>query len=257
MWSALFKVVTGQIAESLGTLFSQAMKDTVPAKDSKIAAALLRAWLLQDELKTNNFWAVHTFRSLVDLYGYNLIQVAHGRYRLKWGRKRGTKVEYSFEVGTDNVVSPSMISGYQTYPLSGFIHKNTGADLMRLFLIKFTMLNKTNEEWRNNTRMILPVHDEQNLEVHKDYLYKAWKYMKKVMEFKPDNFVIPIVVDSGVGTSWGNCCDFDCVSLTNKIVPKDLDPEALPDDERTYLLDIIKECDVRDLPVRLKKYKNE
>lgn len=257
LWSALFKVVTGQIAESLGTLFSQAMKDTVPAKDSKIAAALLRAWLLQDELKTNNFWAVHTFRSLVDLYGYNLIQVAHGRYRLKWGRKRGTKVEYSFEVGTDNVVSPSMISGYQTYPLSGFIHKNTGADLMRLFLIKFTMLNKKNEEWRNNTRMILPVHDEQNLEVHKDYLYKAWKYMKKVMEFKPDNFVIPIVVDSGVGTSWGNCCDFDCVSLTNKIVPKDLDPDSLPDDERTYLLNIIQECDVRDLPERLKKYKYE
>lgn len=257
-WSALFKVATGQcFATSLGKLFSQVMKDTVPAKDSKIAAALLRAWLLQDELKTTNFWAVHTFRSLVDLYGYNLIQVAHGRYRLKWGRKRGTKVEYSFEVGTDNVVSPSMISGYQTYPLSGFIHKNTGADLMRLFLIKFTMLNKKNEEWRNNTRMILPVHDEQNLEVHKDYLYKAWKYMKKVMEFKPDNFVIPIVVDSGVGTSWGNCCDFDCVSLTNKIVPKDLDPDSLPDDERTYLLDIIKECDVRDLPERLKKYKHE
>lgn len=257
-WSALFKVSIGQcFATSLGKLFSQVMKDTVPAKDSKIAAALLRAWLLQDELKTTNFWAVHTFRSLVDLYGYNLIQVAHGRYRLKWGRKRGTKVEYSFEVGTDNVVSPSMISGYQTYPLSGFIHKNTGADLMRLFLIKFTMLNKKNEEWRNNTRMILPVHDEQNLEVHKDYLYKAWKYMKKVMEFKPDNFVIPIVVDSGVGTSWGNCCDFDCVSLTNKIVPKDLDPDSLPDDERTYLLDIIKECDVRDLPERLKKYKHE
>lgn len=257
-WSALFKVATGQcFATSLGKLFSQVMKDTVPAKDSKIAAALLRAWLLQDELKTTNFWAVHTFRSLVDLYGYNLIQVAHGRYRLKWGRKRGTKVEYSFEVGTDNVVSPSMISGYQTYPLSGFIHKNTGADLMRLFLIKFTMLNKKNEEWRNNTRMILPVHDEQNLEVHKDYLYKAWKYMKKVMEFKPDNFVIPIVVDSGVGTSWGNCCDFDCVSLTNKIVPKDLDPDSLPDDERTYLLNIIQECDVRDLPERLKKYKHE
>lgn len=257
-WSALFKVATGQcFATSLGKLFSQVMKDTVPAKDSKIAAALLRAWLLQDELKTTNFWAVHTFRSLVDLYGYNLIQVAHGRYRLKWGRKRGTKVEYSFEVGSDNVVSPSMISGYQTYPLSGFIHKNTGADLMRLFLIKFTMLNKKNEEWRNNTRMILPVHDEQNLEVHKDYLYKAWKYMKKVMEFKPDNFVIPIVVDSGVGTSWGNCCDFDCVSLTNKIVPKDLDPDSLPDDERTYLLNIIQECDVRDLPERLKKYKHE
>lgn len=257
-WSALFKVMTGQCSTtSLGNLFSQTMKASVPANDVKIASALLRAYLLKDELKTTNFFAAHTFRSLVDLYGYNLVQVEHGKYRLKWRRKRGSKLEYTFEVGYDNVVSPSMISGYQTYPLSGFVHKNTGADLMRLFLIKFTMLNKTNEEWRNNTRMILPVHDEQNLEVHKDYLYKAWKYMKKVMEFKPDNFVIPIVVDSGVGTSWGNCLDFDCISLKNRIVPKDLDPEALPDDERTYLLDIIKECDVRDLPVRLKKYKNE
>lgn len=257
-WSALFKVMTGQCSTtSLGNLFSQTMKASVPANDVKIASALLRAYLLKDELKTTNLFAAHTFRSLVDLYGYNLIQVAHGKYRLKWRRKRGSKSEYFFEAGYDNVVSPSMISGYQTYPLSGFVHKNTGADLMRLFLIKFTMLNKTNEEWRNNTRMILPVHDEQNLEVHKDYLYKAWKYMKKVMEFKPDNFVIPIVVDSGVGTSWGNCCDFDCVSLTNKIVPKDLDPESLLDDERIYLLDIIKECDVRDLPERLKKYKNE
>lgn len=257
-WSALFKVMTGQCSTtSLGNLFSQTMKASVPANDVKIASALLRAYLLKDELKTTNFFAAHTFRSLVDLYGYNLVQVAHGKYRLKWRRKRGAKAEYFFEAGYDNVVSPSMISGYQTYLSLDLFIRTPGADLMRLFLIKFTMLNKTNEEWRNNTRMILPVHDEQNLEVHKDYLYKAWKYMKKVMEFKPDNFVIPIVVDSGIGTSWGNCLDFDCISLKNRIVPKDLDPEALPDDERTYLLDIIKECDVRDLPVRLKKYKNE
>lgn len=256
LWQSILKtILCSNDYFHLTTLQVRSVRDEAPAYDSKVAYSLFRAWLFQETIKTNNQWSMHTMRSLVDLYGYNLVIVEPGKYKLSWSRRKKAKVIYTIPCGVDNVVSPSMISGYQTYPLSGFIHKNTGADLMRLFLIKFTMLNKNNEEWRNNTRLILPVHDEQNLEVHKDYLYKAWKYMKKVMNFKPDNFVIPIVVDSGVGTSWGNCLDFECVSPKNRIVPKDLDPDRLPDDERQYLIDIIKECNEEDLPDKLKKFR--
>lgn len=256
LWQSILKtILCSNDFFHLTTLQVRSVRDEAPAYDSKVAYSLFRAWLFQETIKTNNKWSMHTMRSLVDLYGYNLVIVEPGKYKLSWSRRKKAKVIYTVPCGVDNVVSPSMISGYQTYPLSGFIHKNTGADLMRLFLIKFTMLNKNNEEWRNNTRLILPVHDEQNLEVHKDYLYKAWKYMKKVMNFKPDNFVIPIVVDSGVGTSWGNCLDFECVSPKNRIVPKGLDPDSLPDEERQYLIDIIKECNEEDLPDKLKKFR--
>lgn len=256
LWQSILKtILCSNDYFHLTTLQVRSVRDEAPAYDSKVAYSLFRAWLFQETIKTNNQWSMHTMRSLVDLYGYNLVIVEPGKYKLSWSRRKKAKVIYTTPCGIDNVVSPSMISGYQTYPLSGFIHKNTGADLMRLFLIKFTMLNKNNEEWRNNTRLILPVHDEQNIEVHKDYLYKAWKYMKKVMNFKPDNFVIPIVVDSGVGTSWGNCLDFECVSPKNRIVPKDLDPDRLPDEERQYLIDIIKECNEEDLPDKLKKFR--
>lgn len=226
-----------------------------PADSVEIATALFRAFIRDEHLITSNPVLAHSVRSLVDLYGYNLVKVCSGRYALSWSRAKKSKVCFVDNLkGTYDVMSPTMISGFQTYPLSGMIHKNTGADLMRLFLIKFTKLNIDDKDWRENTRMILPVHDEMNLEVSIPYMREAWLKMRKVMNFFPDNFAVPIVVDTGVGTSWGNCLDVECISPKGRVVPKDIDPDDFSGEERAYLQEILEECVFEELPDRLKKF---
>lgn len=226
-----------------------------PADSVEIATALFRAFIRDEHLITYNPVLAHSVRSLVDLYGYNLVKVCSGRYALSWSRAKKSKVCLVDNLkGTYDVMSPTMISGFQTYPLSGMIHKNTGADLMRLFLIKFTKLNIDDKDWRENTRMILPVHDEMNLEVSIPYMREAWLKMRKVMNFFPDNFAVPIVVDTGVGTSWGNCLDVECISPKGRVVPKDIDPDDFSGEERAYLQEILEECVFEELPDRLKKF---
>ena len=226
-----------------------------PADSVEIATALFRAFARDEHLITYNPVLAHSVRSLVDLYGYNLVKVCSGRYALSWSRAKKSKVCFVDNLkGTYDVMSPTMISGFQTYPLSGMIHKNTGADLMRLFLIKFTKLNIDDKDWRENTRMILPVHDEMNLEVSIPYMREAWLKMRKVMNFFPENFAVPIVVDTGVGTSWGNCLDVECISPKGRVVPKDIDPDDFSGEERAYLQEILEECVFEELPDRLKKF---
>lgn len=226
-----------------------------PADSVEIATALFRAFIRDEHLITYNPVLAHSVRSLVDLYGYNLVKVCSGRYALSWSRAKKSKVCFVENLkGTYDVMSPTMISGFQTYPLSGMIHKNTGADLMRLFLIKFTKLNIDDKDWRENTRMILPVHDEMNLEVSIPYMREAWLKMRKVMNFFPENFAVPIVVDTGVGTSWGNCLDVECISPKGRVVPKDIDPDDFSGEERAYLQEILEECVFEELPDRLKKF---
>ena len=226
-----------------------------PADSVEIATALFRAFIRDEHLITYNPVLAHSVRSLVDLYGYNLVKVCSGRYALSWSRAKKSKVCLVDNLkGTYDVMSPTMISGFQTYPLSGMIHKNTGADLMRLFLIKFTKLNIDDKDWRENTRMILPVHDEMNLEVSIPYMREAWLKMRKVMNFFPENFAVPIVVDTGVGTSWGNCLDVECISPKGRVVPKDIDPDDFSGEERAYLQEILEECVFEELSDRLKKF---
>lgn len=226
-----------------------------PADSVEIATALFRAFIRDEHLITYNPVLANSVRSLIDLYGYNLVKVCSGRYALSWSRAKKSKVCFVDNLkGTYDVMSPTMISGFQTYPLSGMIHKNTGADLMRLFLIKFTKLNIDDKDWRENTRMILPVHDEMNLEVSIPYMREAWLKMRKVMNFFPENFAVPIVVDTGVGTSWGNCLDVECISPKGRVVPKDIDPDDFSGEERAYLQEILEECVFEELPDRLKKF---
>lgn len=226
-----------------------------PADSVEIATALFRAFIRDEHLITYNPVLAHSVRSQVDLYGYNLVKVCPGRYALSWSRAKKSKVCFVDNLkGTYDVMSPTMISGFQTYPLSGMIHKNTGADLMRLFLIKFTKLNIDDKDWRENTRMILPVHDEMNLEVSIPYMREAWLKMRKVMNFSPENFAVPIIVDTGVGTSWGNCLDVECISPKGRVVPKDIDPDDFSGEERAYLQEILEECVFEELPDRLKKF---
>lgn len=255
LFQAILNLLVGRYRGTTLASLSVFPRHDKPANSSEIATALLRAFLKGEHLTTFNPVLANSIRSFVDLYGYNLIKICEGRYALSWSRARKSKVcSVDNLKGLHDVMSPNMISGFQSYPLSGIIHKNTGADLMRLFLIKFTKLNIDDKDWRENTRMILPVHDEMNLEVSIPYMREAWLKMRKVMNFFPENFAVPIVVDTGVGTSWGNCLDVECISPKGRVVPKDIDPDDFSGEERAYLQEILEECVFEELPDRLKKF---
>lgn len=237
---------------TLGALASR-MSNAVDTRAARWHAGLLKSWLLRRRIDLRPE-AAHTLRSLVDFFGWNLVITKNRGFRLKWGRRRCTRAVAGTECASSSIVSPTMMSGYQTYPLMGFVHKNTGGDLIRMDCVKFEKLRDVDLGWRDNTSFQNTVHDEVNFEVHKGYLRKAWLRCLKVMNYKDDNLIIPITVDAGVGTHWGNCLDFISCSLDNRIVPKDLTPDMLIGEEREYLLGILSNCRKRDLPPQLREY---
>lgn len=252
----LWHSMTHQTKDVLPALASHINHGKLPVHDLSIAASLFKACLLRTKVGISNRNSAAVYRSAIDLYGYNLVAVGDGVYRVTWSRKSKSRAIFVAEVGRTNVVSPCMVSGYQTYPLAGFIHKNTGGDLIRIALVKFEKLRDLDPSWRENVKFQITVHDECNFSVHRTYLYKAWKGMCEVMNFFPSNFKVPVVIEPGVGAKgWGDCLDFVCVSKDNRIIPNGFHPDNFEGAEREYLLDIIRHCDVNDLPENLKEFK--
>lgn len=54
-------------------------------------------------------------------------------YYLHWFRKSKTTVVGVRKLDVENIGSMTLTSGYQIYPTQGFLNKNTGADIMRIY----------------------------------------------------------------------------------------------------------------------------
>lgn len=195
--------------------------------DWAIYWCMLKAFLMRKRVHTRSILSAMILRSICDLFGWNLVyDLRHSvvddyAFKLRWGRRRKGHAIFATELGVrDNVISPSMSSGLQTYPLCGFIHKNTGGDLIRRDLVKFERLNDLLPEWRENVRFVVTVHDEVQFRVRRKYLFKAIPIIQKVMNFWPKNFETPVVVEPGVGFRWGGELDIDAVLDDGRIVPK-------------------------------------
>lgn len=195
--------------------------------DWAICWCMLKAFLTRKRVHTRSMLSAMILRSICDLFGWNLVyDLRHSvvddyAFKLRWGRRRKGHAIFATELGIrDNVISPSMSSGLQTYPLCGFIHKNTGGDLIRRDLVKFERLNDLLPEWRENVRFVVTVHDEVQFRVRRKYLFKAIPIIQKVMNFWPKNFETPVVVEPGVGFRWGGELDIDAVLDDGRIVPK-------------------------------------
>lgn len=195
--------------------------------DWAIYWCMLKAFLMRKRVHTRSILSAMILRSICDLFGWNLVyDLRHSvvddyAFKLRWGRRRKGHAIFATELGVrDNVISPSMSSGLQTYPLCGFIHKNTGGDLIRRDLVKFERLNDLLPEWRENVRFVVTVHDEVQFRVRRKYLFKAIPIIQKVMNFWPKNFETPVVVEPGVGFRWGGELDIDGVLDDGRIVPK-------------------------------------
>ncbi len=77
------------------------------------------------------------------------------------------------------------------------------ADIIKLAMIE---LNKKIHEkgWETDVKMLLQIHDELVFEVRTSMVDEAERFIKKTME-NVYKLNVPIIVDTGVGKSWGEC----------------------------------------------------
>ncbi|MCU7611135.1 DNA polymerase I [Anaplasma capra] len=119
----------------------------------------------------------------------------HGYTRTVFGRKCYVVGMDSNQHAVRSVAERAAINA----PIQG-----TAADV-----VKKAMINLHNQLTVGS--IILQVHDELLVEVPEDQVDRAAKLIKEVMEGVVTNFSVPLVVDIGVGTSWGDMTKLESV----------------------------------------------
>lgn len=204
----------------------------IAVDDWGIYWGLLKSFLGGKRFHTRSFVTAATLRSVCDLFGWNLVYdfaaSSSTDYVFKLCRSRKSKAHAVFAMPlgvTHNIMSPSMCSGLPVYPLCGFVHKNTGGDLIRRDLIRLMRYRDMDPEFAANTRFVVTVHDEIQIASRIPYLAKAVCILQRIMNFWPSNFEVPLVTEPCVGLTWGYELDIHAVDKkTGKLWPKDFTP---------------------------------
>lgn len=204
----------------------------IAVDDWGIYWGLLKSFLGGKRFHTRSFVTAATLRSVCDLFGWNLVYdfaaSSSTDYVFKLCRDRKLKAHAVFAMPlgvTHNIMSPSMCSGLPVYPLCGFVHKNTGGDLIRRDLIRLMRYRDMDPEFAANTRFVVTVHDEIQIASRIQYLAKAVCVLQRIMNFWPSNFEVPLVTEPCVGLTWGYELDIHAVDKkTGKLWPKDFTP---------------------------------
>ena len=232
---------------TLSRLSAQAqMGRSFRLKDPAVLWCLFKSWLLRRRYRSATFMGASVFRSVLDLFGYNLVYdlpyKGDSRYvfRLRRSRASSGVVVRVDDLGVEGtVISPSMCTGLQMYPLSGFVHKNTGGDLIRRVLIRFAKLRESDPAFRENVHFSQCIHDELQVRVRRTYLQKAVRYMQSIMNFWPSNFAVPLQIEPCVGWSSGLQLDIVAVAEDGYVIPKGyaVSDEYLAAHKNWYYLD--------------------
>lgn len=204
----------------------------IAVDDWGIYWGLLKSFLGGKRFHTRSFVTAATLRSVCDLFGWNLVYDFAASsstdyvFKLCRGRKPKAHAVFAMPLGvTHNIMSPSMCSGLPVYPLCGFVHKNTGGDLIRRDLIRLMRYRDMDPEFAANTRFVVTVHDEIQIASRIPYLAKAVCILQRIMNFWPSNFEVPLVTEPCVGLTWGYELDIHAVDKkTGKLWPKDFTP---------------------------------
>lgn len=204
----------------------------IAVDDWGIYWGLLKSFLGGKRFHTRSFVTAATLRSVCDLFGWNLVYDFAASsstdyvFKLKRSRKQKAHAVFAMPLGvTHNIMSPSMCSGLPVYPLCGFVHKNTGGDLIRRDLIRLMRYRDMDPEFAANTRFVVTVHDEIQIASRIPYLAKAVCILQRIMNFWPSNFEVPLVTEPCVGLTWGYELDIHAVDKkTGKLWPKDFTP---------------------------------
>ena len=200
-------------------------------KDSAVLWCLFKSWVLRRRYHSKTFMGANVLRSVLDLFGYNLVYDIPYKggsdyaFRVKSHRASTGRVVRVDDLGIEGtVISPSMCTGLQMYPLAGFVHKNTGGDLIRRVLIRFAKLRDSDPSFRENVHFSQCIHDELQVRVRRTYLQKAVRYMQSIMNFWPSNFAVPLQIEPCVGWSSGLQLDIVAVAEDGYVIPKGYTP---------------------------------
>lgn len=162
-------------------------------------------------------------RSLASIFGFNVRCNRDGTlFRITFRRSRKTRLDYMRALHESGVVhevgSCTSMQGHQLYPTQGVINKNTGGDLIRISIIKVYELMDRDPEFAANVIPALTVHDEIDFYVKPSYIYQTYIKVKALMEFNPDNFVVPLQINVAVGRDWGHAPDAKEITKDNKVI---------------------------------------
>lgn len=126
-----------------------------------------------------------------------------------FGRPR---VMYSFYNSSDHKQHAFGDRTAVNSPVQGF-----GGDLIRIDHVKLMNKFLTDPEFADNVKYCLTVHDEIDLFVKPAYLYKCFKTLTGIMDFRPSNLKVPIVSSPSIGLHWGVQVEADDVTPNNHI----------------------------------------
>lgn len=223
------------------TLMALTMKDEV-VKNRRISTYFFICWLLKLPLNFKDIHRAASMRSIASVFGFNLkmdvssdIQcLEKADYYLHWFRKSKTTVVGVRKLDVENIGSMTLTSGYQIYPTQGFLNKNTGADIMRILLCKFFQRKNDDSEFNANVELGWHVHDEINVYVKKEYLFKFFYILRDLMWVRNSNWRTDLKSDIGIGTNWGNGINAIGVTPEGTLIIKGLNdtPEVM---ERTRI----------------------
>lgn len=161
-------------------------------------------------------------RSLASIYGFNVkCNFSGDQFYISFFRKKRARFHYFNAVEDEGMLqevgSCTAMNGHQLYPTQGFVNKNTGGDIIRIALIKMYEELDRDPEFFANVIPTCTVHDEINIYFNPDYTYKMQEKMRKIMEFNPANFIVPLQVSCSIGDDWGTLGDVHNITEDNKI----------------------------------------
>lgn len=185
-------------------------KKNLVNKEKLLYKLFTQAWL-QGESITLSMQDAVNLRTVASLHGWNLVLKDFDGDRcickLKWSRKKLAKFGALRPLGRMPIASVSVRFGRPTYYSQGVVHKNTAADILRMKLCQLYDKMQTDEYWKDNVIVGWSVYDEIELYVKEGAWRRIFKEFEQFMFYQADNWEIPVEVDTGVGSSWGQCLD--------------------------------------------------
>jgi hypothetical protein len=92
------------------------------------------------------------------------------------------------------------------YDAEGVITKNSGADILKISLVKLhkalSRLGWLKENGDDSVRMIMTVHDEIDFEIRHERLAEAMPVIVEAMTSPGKTWEVPLVVEPDIGLSW-------------------------------------------------------
>jgi len=143
------------------------------------------------------------FGALTSLKKWIVNQKQEARKRMMvytyFGRPRDLSPYY-------NTSDPKKIAFGDRSAVNGPIQAS-GADVLRKKICEIDKYMDEHPEFKQNVTMAFSVYDEINFYVKAEYAEQACKIIPQLMYEMHDNWICPLIVELGVGTSWGSLID--------------------------------------------------